>query len=646
MFGLAQDELGYIWIGTADGLNRYDGHEIKTLYRDPTIAQGLPDNYIRALTTSQNHQLYLSTNLGLVRYDLIKNHFFRIPEVEGNPQTHPPSFDEIIEDRDGVIWTVGEGNLFSVHNDTLLLHQFRQIKNHQPILFNSLIDACEGLILGSSSGLYSFSKTSSAFTAIQTPQLSGELFVLLEDQEKQLWFTDNSGRIGMMAADRKTLRTFELPSLSTSITAMAEIEPNRFLMGTLSEGVVEFTPEASEMFPAFYKHDPLNPASLSFNVITRIIKDREGLIWIGTDSGGLSMLDLRKKSFRHLSMQPGSTPRLHNNMIKEIYLEEDQDVLWYGTLDHGPGKISYNNGNPEAVKLLNDNQDFSVSYLSRINSGELILAGNDGVHIYNETSGKLNSFGHPPVISQTYSFKHINDAEIVNDTLWIAANYGVILFDIKRRRWIDDSNRVLPIMQSQHGVMIQKIDNLLFLGTYSSGLMIQDLTTNKLIQLSHNPADPESISHNSVKTVTKSRDGFYWIGTIYGLNRWHPSSDKVMRVTTENGLSNMYIYGVLEDDQEYLWISSNGGLSMYHPEHKTISNFTMADGLQSMEFNSNAYSKNETGLMAFGGLNGINVFHPDSVRAETKIYPVVLTGLRIDNRPFLSDHTAFLPTHR
>ena len=357
-------------------------------------------------------------------------------------------------------------------------------------------------------------------------------------------------------------------------------------IGTNNNGLNSFHP--GRMAFNNYSHDPSNPASLVDNNISCIFIDRAGAAWIGTQ-GGLDCLNRSAGTFRHYKHDP-SNPKSIGEIPNCIY-EDRSGILWVGTLSNGldrfdrkTGQFSHYRHEVEKPGSLSDNSVYTI------------LEDHTGV-------------------------------------LWVGTyNRGLDGFDRKTETFRVFTHRD-SIKTSLSAVSIWALcedhTGILWVGTYGGGLNRFNRERETFVSYKNQAGNPASLSENNVLCIHEDRSGTLWIGTTGGLNRFEPAAGTFKRYREKDGLPNDYVLGILEDDHGNLWLSTNKGLSRFDPRTGMFRNYDATDGLPANEFNQNASGKSAaTGEMYFGGGNGFTVFHPDSVKENSFVPPVVFSGFR------------------
>lgn len=651
-----QDKLGFIWLGTTNGLQKYDGYRFSTIDIPSTDQEQKENILIYRISEDKRGNLWIGTNLGLFRLELATGtlHLFQIPLKDLEKSKRIRIFS-IFQDQDSILW------------------------------------------LGTAEGLRSFNLDSSQFVPVEDVDVNLEqlahipVYAVHADRAGNMWLGTPEG-LFLYSPELETMQHFfheenNANSLShDEVLAIAEDAMGTLWIGTSGGGLNRANRDGRTYTFAPYTTDT-QPISLLNDTILTLYCAKNGIIWIGT-MYGLDKLDPKTNRITHLQQIPGDTRSLSHNLIWSVF-EDRSGVLWVGTNDslnkYAPNryKFYHHYRNPDIPGTLSHNLVLSIHEDS---SGVLWVGTLNGLNRYNEKSQEYIHYTHSP--SNPLSLSHNNVRTILEDKsgqLWIGTDGGG-LNRFERETGAFFHYRNVP--ENPHSLSHDHISTIyqdsqgdLWVGTFGGGLnKITSVSTGiSFKRYVSQRSDPETISNNMIRCIYEDRMGTIWIGTDGGLNRMertiqgelfksfrnepdNPSSlgqdgvlsiyedregrfwigtwkgglnlfdrndETFIRYTEKDGLPDITVYGILEDEAGFLWLSTNKGLSRFDPEKRIFRNFDTWDGLQDDEFNGGAFFKNRDGQMYFGGINGLNFFSPGSLKENVHKPRIVVTDLLI-----------------
>jgi PAS domain S-box-containing protein len=683
--GLAifQDSKGYLWIGSQDGLNRYDGFNFKIYKHDPEDPSSISHNSILAITEDKAGYLWIGTwGGGLNRFDPVTETFVSYHSYPNDPSSlSSDTINSVKQDSSGALWV---GTLAGLDRYNPSTNGFDHFKNNPA----------------------------------DPHSLSGDaISVIFEDSDHQLWIGTGANGLEGSGLNRfdpitgKSVRyqhdeTDSQSLASNNIASIYEAPDGTFWIATggfslHGKGLDQFDPRTGKA--RHFSNDPKVPDSLSTNDLMTLWGDSDGMLWIGTWTNGLSLMDLSSPGhFSHYQNDPFFPESLSGNEVWSLY-RDHSGILWIGTSHSGINKLASNNGqfslyrnNPSDPASLGTN---ATGAFSEDKHGNIWIATwGAGLERFDPNTGNFEHFRHEPsnpdslsndlfmavyvdtydavwagtlgnglnrmspTIGRVLHFLHDpenpnsladdNVAAIISDKkggLWIGTFGGLSHYDPQTNIFANYSNDPKnPSSLDENKVVSLHLDserNVLWIGTWGGGLNQLDLndplhTNPKLatfINYRNNPDDPSSLSEDSVWAIHETADGYLWLGTQLGLNRFDPNPKTFRHYTEKNGLPNNVVLGILEDDRGKLWLTTNNGLSQFDPGAETFATYDSSDGLQSNEFNSNAYFRAHNGMMYIGGINGFNLFDPENVRPNPVPPQVAMTGFEVFNEPMKVD---------
>ncbi|HOB51575.1 MAG TPA: two-component regulator propeller domain-containing protein [Acidobacteriota bacterium] len=648
---IIQDSRGFIWIGTHDGLNKYDGYTFTVYRSQPGNPDSLSDNAVSTLCEDRDGMLWVGTiGGGLTRFDPNRETFSR-PRLAGrNPvETSRDVIGAIIQDRRGRIW-IGHGGGIDrgAHHQTPSQSRFLRIST----LTGRLLEDPAGsvwLIVGSNQ-LYRFDEDSGRFDPfpLRLPATTSGAPI------RELVYLEGTGTLLVSAADR--LYTFSLVQRRLldereplvipatirlrGLSGGVEDESGRILLGTFGNGIVEI--ERRDRTVRQRIHDPNDPWSLSNNDVVRLMADRSGIIWIGTEGGGVNLIKQAKYKFTHHRHRQGVPNSLSGNYVTAIRKDASGD-LWVGTGGMGLNRINEAEGTCSVYRHDPQRPETSLShdYITSISeaaeSGQLWIGTRDGLNRLDIRTGACRQYKHDPDRPGSLRRNDIHNTFLDrHGDLWVIAYLYLERLPRGRSEFVHyrhDPTQATTISDGPGYPIFEDGAGTIWIGSWCGGLNRYDRPTDTFAHYTHQPDDSASLSHDRVWAIHEDKRGRMWIGTYGGgLNRFDRNSGIFKRYLDTDGLASNVVYGILEDETGCLWLSSNNGLTRFNPETGVFRIYDVHDGLQGKEFNTRAFYRDREGNMYFGGTNGYNAFHPGSLPVNCHPPPVVITSITVGGR--------------
>ena len=673
---ILQDRKGFLWIGTADGLNRYDGYEFKIFRNIPGDSNSISNSQVLSILEDRAGTLWIGTDGGgLNKFNRDKENFTRyMHNPNDSTSLSNNAVWSIYEDRAGTIWigTFAGGINKLDRNKNKFIRYIYNPEDPGSLSFNTVISFCEdskgNLWIGTLGG--GLNKLSMAERNNINPDFihfrhdpndsrslsSDRVTRILEDKNGIIWVgTLGEGLDQLNWIDEKEKQASFLhykykaddPASigGNEIVQIYEDRDGQVWIGTWGGGLNKLIPGKDKNSPTSFKtftHDANDPRSLSGNIVYTIYEDNSGLLWVGSWAKGFNKFNKKKKLFKHYKHVPNSPSSLSVNSVLDIY-EDRSGILWIGTFDGGLNRFDRKTEKFKHYRN-NANDPFSIGddgiySIFEDKSGMLWIGTfNGGLNMLNPKTENFTRYQHNPGNPKSISSNFVNNiCEDKDGNLWIGTfGAGLNRFDritgeFTHYRHIQDNSKSL----SGDNIELLYLDKSgeLWIGTHS-GLNRYDRKNDNFTRHHYDPNNPSSLSNNYVFCIHEDKKGRFWIGTNGGgLNKYDTETGKFFNYRMSNGLPNDVIYGILEGDNGNLWLSTNDGLSKFNPDAETFRNYDERDGLQSKGFNSYSYCKSRTGELLFGGPNGLNIFHPDSIKDNEHIPSVVLTNFLLYNEP-------------
>ncbi len=604
---ILQDNNGFLWFGTQDGLNRYDGYNFKIFKNNPGDSSSLNNNFIFSIIEDQSGVLYIETQGGDFH--------------QYNPQSE--SFQIINKDQ----IDFGKANVRSVG---AVLYESNGIK------------WIGGLSKGTGlERIDTKSGTSKVFKHNQADPSSlsdDKVYSIFRDRAGNLWVGTFNGLDKLDESTGKFIHYRNNPKDPASLSdnwvwPIFEDSRGYLWVGTVRGGLCVFDPASNSFYN--YKNDSSDPTSINDNFVFSIYEDRGGVMWVGTNLNGINYFNPLTQAFEHFNYDPKNKNSLTDDVVFSM-LADRQGNYWIGTQSGGLNKFDYNKKifthyleNPLNTNGLLSN---SIQSLLEDKSGNIWIGTySSGLNALNPETGVFTRYTHNPSNPNSLSDNRIYSlVEDKTGNIWIGT-YGGGLNKLDRSsgkffRYQFDENDSTSISSNATWSLALDDDGNLWIGTFGGGVNVLNLQNQTFTYFKNNPDDSTSIVDDSIIRIFKDSKGNMWIGTTKGLCRYSRETNSFKNYSEENGLANNFVYGILEGINGNLWISTNNGLSKFNPIKETFKNYYAQDGLQGNEFNQNAFAKDyKSGRLLFGGPNGFNVFNPEKVRGNMFVPPVVYT---------------------
>lgn len=623
---IMQDKYGFMWLGTDDGLNRYDGTTIKVYNLNP---QGSND-YISSLYDTTDN-IWVGTEGGVYIFDYETESFelFKVLTAQGD--SIKSNVNHIAEDRDGNLWfsTVGQG-IFKYNISKHYLEHY-EFKDANGLMASVLVDSENQIWAVTNWGSPTVSKLNKAENKFEpfpityeAGQYDSNSLVMLEDSEHALWL--GTWECGLQKIDRYTGKaiTYLHPSEgkgATHIHSLMEYAPHQLLIGS-DDGLLLFNTLTCEH--QLFTEDETNPYSLSNRFVYPIVKDREGGIWVGTYYGGVNYLSPNTGQFECFAHS-----RFYNSVNGTVigrFCEDSSGYIWIASDDGGLSRFA-----PKDKQFTHYMPDEHRNSLSYHNVHALCMDDDDlwigtytgGVNVLNTKTGTFRVYttkgGDLTTLDGTSSYAIFRDRE---KRIWVTSMAGINLYNREEDNFI----RVKDL-ESLTIDIDQDADGNIWFSTQGKGLFKYnpDKKTWKNYVYSNTPG---ALVNDQVNCVLIDGNGNMWVGTMNGLCKYDAGEDRFEAIPLD--IPSRNICGIVED-QHVLWLTTTKGLVRYAPG-ESCQVFTRSDGLQSEQFLPNAALKASDGKIYVGSVNGFNAFYPYQIKMNKVLPPVVITGLEIFNK--------------
>lgn len=645
---ITQDKFGFMWFGTASGLNRYDGYEFKIYQFDPKDSLSLSESAITALFVTNNGDILVATRHGgFNRFNKSTGKVERYTNFPKNSKSiSSNSVNCVIETKRGVVFA-GTDKGLNIYNGSAFVK--KTIKEKQGEKVTALFEDNTGKIWvgGASNTITQYNFQKDEFVVFTDPDITARNYITKSIKE----FAPGI----LMLATTRGLRFFDTYS-KRFVNCLIEYNNPDLL---LSHEITSFTKDklgnvwcAVSISQSENKIVKINPfeknveyviktevtqSSAAQEKILSMYTDASGLVWMGTDGKGTAYFNPYGSKFSTIKNGQKELNQLTNEYVYAI--EEDTDgSFWIGTNDFelhqyfpATGKMKYfstgviqRNWCSDIEKSVYNKGKIWLSFRKKDDEGGVILFDEKTgqYKTLDELSGKINCLG-------TYIVRVIKEE---GNLLWVGTQErGLFCFNQTTKELIAFNNKngdpnSLP--NDEVADIFRDSKKRLWIAT-RGGLGILNEKTKQFINFKHLTSNPNSLSANNVLSFLEDSRKNIWVCTSHGLNLYNERKNNFKLFSVSDGLPDNFIYGALEDSKGKLWISTNNGLSVFNIKDSSFKNYSASDGLQSNEFNTHAFHKGKKGLMYFGGINGLNYFYPDSITKKTFSPTILLTSFTV-----------------
>jgi signal transduction histidine kinase/ligand-binding sensor domain-containing protein len=640
---MVQDDYGFLWMGAADGLQRYDGYGFM---RVPDARSASTVGFVIGQSLMKDHagRLWIGADDSLNRYDPATGSFTQYRSISEACGTVAIAHD-IKEDQDGVIWLATDDGVTALDPVTAktTCHRPRYTPSVGETRVIATFPARDGTLwITSSEGLYTLDRRSGKVTRhvlLETP--SGRKFVCMgfpakpfQDSTGTVWFGLSSG--GDVAAidsssDEITVYSFKgggrASNASSGVISIQEDREGALWLGTDKLGLIKLMPDRSRAI--WHQSNPDDPDGLGSDPVVGLFRDRDSNFWSVTKAGSVHRLGLGRSGFRFYRHERGNEHSLGEGTVTAVYA--DAETLWIGT-NRGLNRVDRKND-----QVTRDEQPvFSrgVAAIAMDRIGNLWFGTNgNGLVRFDLRSGRYRTYAHDASDPRSLNHDRVTALRVDREgRLWIATDFGLDRWDPTTETFRRYSPR--PMSLVQYRSIAEDANGVLWLATSSHGLHRFDPRTETFETFEKELRAAKALGHNRMNSVHVDRSGIVWTATFRGLDRFDPREGTFSSFDSRSGLPADTVQAIVEDDDGRLWISTVDGLSRFDPRAGTFTNFHASDGLLTDDFGASVVAvRGPRGELFFGSQQGLVAFFPAQLVERTIASPVLLTGLRLFGEP-------------
>ena len=644
-----RDSRGFMWFGTEHGLNRYDGRDVRVFLdsdvkvilhegegADAEIKEGKFGNQINDICEDKNGNIWLATDQGLFRFNPVDESFHTFSNC-----LYDKPVQAVSKTHGDYLW-VGAGKELTkvnIKGEKYSPPDSRILDSTINTLYG---DNNEDLWIGTEKGLLKKEKSTSEVKEYDFPDgQKPSILTIFEDKENTLWVGTKGGFLFF----RNKYNQFQLKARFTSeVRAIADDGKRNLWIGLYGDGVAILPKTSSGKKTTLYLIGRFyHPKSLYDNFVQSILHDKDDTFWVGTFGGGINKYNPKKEKFTSYFTSPGVENALTENNIFSL-CEDKNGIIWIGSIT---GELDIFDPASERFQHFKDEPFRKNAILSicEDDEGKVWIGTDKGGFFRYEKSAKDRFIEIGRIVLGETRIRIIKKDQNTH-YLWIGTQEkGVLRFNPKEEK----SDREFSFTKS-NGLSDNNIycilpdeneKNIIWIGT-AVGLDRLDKQSREITKIKYTDIVERKV-YSIIHDPDPQNDRVLWLGTGRGLCKFNKDDKQINTIkTTKDGLPNDVIYGILTDNRGYLWLSTNHGISKFDPKkEKVVSNFDENDGLQGNEFNSGAYCKTESGLMYFGGIQGLSVFQPEMIEIDETTPPIYFTNLKIhaDKEIKPLDHT-------
>jgi signal transduction histidine kinase/ligand-binding sensor domain-containing protein len=656
---ICQDKVGFIWIGTDDGLNRFDGKNFLIYKHNLNVENSLLSSQILCIYEDSRGNLWIGTSFGLNQFDRRNNSFV-------HDSTWPEkAVRAIYEDKNQVLWIGASFSMSSIDLKTNTIRYYTSSSDKYTDTVPGSIDiycfyedSRNNIWIGSTQGISVLNKLSNRFSKYNHNQndpdglMDDVVFTLWEDKLNRIWAGSKPG-IDIITNSQEipsNLKCLHLRYDNRDLTGMGygviqnlfEDSKHNLYISSINGGlyILKNTDNPLNLrLPLKLianQNQPDNIYSINSDAINFAYEDKQSNIWVGTYMGGLNYFNTNTSKFEYHNKGKDPKYSIINNQAN-VFLDE-KDYLWIGT----EGGLSRYNKITKSFTHFTHNENDNTSIgsnaiwaLYRDKQNRLWVGGWDcGLNLYNDSSGTFHVFKHNDNKAYSISSNHVFSIfEDSKNNLWIGTVGGYLnLFDRNKKQFS------FPIKKYSYYEQIKEANDGKLWLVNSDALECYDPVRNIVEKYQRNPKSKGSISSDRIFTIYVDSRNNLWVGTDVGLNLFLPLKKQFKYFQTQDGLPDNSIKSIIEDKDGNIWMGTNNGVSkfvhaVFLPEKPTFKNYTKEDGLQSDEFVIRAVYKGTDGRLYFGGNNGFNIINPDNIKENTIAPEIVFTEITVFYQP-------------
>ncbi len=694
IFAMIQDQQGYLWLGTIDGLNRYDGYQFRVYVNDPSDITSISDNFISALYEDSDGFIWIGTVNGYFNRFNRKTEVFKRFYVNDfftsmkNPDTnfyeYPLAFSRnqintitsITEDNEGFLWIGTWGNGIIKFDRKIEDGEHIYYDENKPTSLSSnrvldiFFDTNEDIWIATfGGGLNKLDRNNSDKSQLRNSQQANFLrynsnkneqnslsddktISLFEDKDRSIWVGTFYGGLNKLDSINKKLPPGEArfinfnqknSSISDNTVMTLQQDLDGYLwIGTFGNGIDRFDSK-NEIFLNFNELSSQQPLFPDVELLSLFV-DRSGILWAGSHLGeGVTKIQKLKLKFDIINSKSAGNLKLNDDVVWSLFKDNNEN-LWVGTYRGGVNVLNFKTNHRQIYKKTDSKiyeiSDNHIRSITEDSFGNIwIGCYSGGLNRINLSNGKIDFYKNEPGNNNSLSANQVLDIYVESEnTIWVATFGG----GLNKLNFTDNSSGAPEFKTYRHNpsdpaslsddrvYTILKDKNNFWVGTYGGGLNRFDEKTGNFEIVFPDTQSFQPAVNDKIMSLESASDSILWIGTSGGgLIKLNTNTNSIRNFSIAQGLSSTVIYGILEDNKSNLWLSTDDGIFLFDTATERFTQFGIEDGVQSLEFSGGAYYQDSEGMMYFGGINGFNYFHPDSITINQYLPEVVISSVKV-----------------
>lgn len=645
---IMQDSRGYIWIGTHDGLNKFDGYEFTVYRNNPEDKNSVSGNRIVDIIEDKDGTIWIGSFFnGVTSYNKEQDKFTQHLSSTQNKDKEILETRGLDMDKSGQVWMYFQDGVgtFDKNTQTINYIDSREFfQKEEPNIPRTVIDYSDNELLFCTDDevLFLYNKKDKSvkhISFIDIENIDGEAKRMIQDKDGSFWLSGINYGIYQLNRDLTLKKHFSAPSLgenavSTDARDFIQLSDGSYWGATDGDGL--FVMDMNKNLNTKIKHDSKSAVSIAGNNIYTLFEDNTGIIWVGHFNDGLSYYNKKAIKFKSYTHNPELKNSISPKPVLAVY-EDSKKRIWVSTDGGGLNLMDKKEGTFKHYTAeshgLNSNV---ITCIHEDSKGNLLMGTwNAGFMSFNPETLEVKSYT-------------IDNSELPNLNVWNIKKdrNGIIwlgILGVNEFYCLDqETDEILSYTEytgkenpvtSQIMTLMEDSKNNIWMGTEGGGVYCYNIEDQSIKSYQNEPGNPNSIVSDVVLTIFEDSDGKIWMGSIgKGISVYDPKTSEYKTINRSSGLPSDVINGIMEDKNKTFWISTGKGVCHYNPKENKFVHFDKKDGLQGNEFKYNATIKDSEGIIYMGGMDGLSIFRPEDIKENKIKPPVYFTDIKLFNR--------------